>query len=462
MIRTPDPLTTNAEAEPERPFLVLPDESVNYGDLYGTVVKVAAVLAKDGIAKSDRVALYGLSAVDMIVGILALWRLEAVACPLSDRLTTEQVKEYHRLLGITRTLDEIPAADGPIVPVSGDGWALDSDATIMLTSGSTGRPRAALHTLGAHYYSASGSAQNIALEALDRWLLALPLYHVGGLAILVRCLMAGASIAIPDEDWSLSQAITEMRPTHLSLVPTQLHRLLQDETVIPYLKSARAILVGGGPLDASLAEKAARLDLSMATSYGLTEMASQVCTTPTGAAGNWQTAGKVLPYREMMIAADDELLVRGECLFRRLIDESGPVVDAIDSDGWYHTGDCGHFDTDDNLVVSGRIDNMFVSGGENIHPEQIEAALGRIDGVEQAVVVAVPDEEFGARPVAFVRGQSKDLLDLKRLRAALEVDGQLERFKFPVSVWELPEEHTRAMKPDRATLVELAVRLLEQ
>ncbi|MBD3331886.1 AMP-binding protein, partial [candidate division GN15 bacterium] len=395
MIRTPDPLTTNAEAEPERPFLVLPDQSITYGDLYGTVAKLAAVLGMDGVKESDRVALQGLSPRDTIECILALWRLKAVACPLSDKLTPGQTGEYNRWLGVSRTLREIPLADGSVLPVTGDGWSLDREATVMLTSGTTGRPRAALHTLGAHYYSASGSAQNIALESLDRWLLALPLYHVGGLAILVRCLVAGASIAVPAADWTLSETVAEMRPTHLSLVPTQLYRLLQDDTVLPYLKSARAILVGGGPLSASLVAQAKDLNLRMATSYGLTEMASQVCTTSLGATEQWHTAGRVLPYRELMIADDGEILVRGECLFRRLIDESGPVIDAIDSDGWYHTGDCGHFDTDDNLVVSGRIDNMFVSGGENIHPEQIEAALGRIDGVEQAVVVSMPDKEFG-------------------------------------------------------------------
>ena len=204
----------------------------------------------------------------------------------------------------------------------------------------------------------------------------------------------------------------------------------------------------------ALVDEALSRNLPLHTSYGLTEMASQVTTTPPGASGKQlRTAGRALPHREVRVSGDGEILVRGRTLFAGYVQDKA-VSPTLDAEGWFHTGDLGGFDEEGYLRVTGRLDNLFVSGGENIQPEEIEAALVRVAGVEEAVVVPVPDPEFGERPVAFVRSTG-GVAD-----AARALEPLLPRFKIPKSFhsW----EGTGGMKPDRVALKERARRLHEK
>jgi len=332
--------------------------------------------------------------------------------------------------------------------------ALDLPATIVFTSGSAGEAKAVLHTFGNHYFSAVGSKTNIDLAPGDRWLHSLPIYHVGGLSILFRCLLAGAAVALPEPDASPGDGLAGA--THVSLVSTQLLRLLREESLDP--GELKAILLGGGPVPVSLVDRqAAARGLPIHTSYGLTEMASQVTATPPGASREaLRTSGRLLPRRELSISDSGEILVKGETLFAGYVEND--IVDRpLDLDGWFHTGDLGELDAAGYLRVRGRKDNLFISGGENIQPEEIEEALRRIGGVEEAVVVPVPDAEFAARPVAFVRTTGVEPEDLAR---ALEP--ALPRFKIPAAFHGWPEEAgSGGMKLDRAFFRERARRLYQ-
>jgi len=279
----------------------------------------------------------------------------------------------------------------------------------------------------------------------------LPLYHVGGLSILFRCLLARATVALPEPGAPLAEAIASLSATHVSLVSTQLSRLSREGADLGGLE---AVLLGGGPIQASLVDEAFARRLPVHTSYGLTEMASQVTTTPRGASLKvLRTAGRVLPNREVSISKEGEILVRGETLFAGYVE--GEELDRpLDADGWFHTRDLGELDEDGYLRVRGRMDNLFISGGENIQPEEIEEALCRLEGIDEAVVVPVPDEEFGARPVAFVRMDDGELRDLER-----KLEPVLPRFKIPISFHPRPEEARAGMKADRAALGERARRL---
>jgi O-succinylbenzoic acid--CoA ligase len=138
--------------------------------------------------------------------------------------------------------------------------------------------------------------------------------------------------------------------------------------------------------------------------------------------------------------------------------EGDTVRPVVDDEGWFHTGDLGSLDNDGYLIVHGRRDTMFISGGENIHPEAIEAVLSVADGVERAVVVGVPDEEFGHRPVAFVAMADGRDRDAERL--ADHVTTVLPRFMIPARFHPWPESLGQwGVKPDRTALTELAVRL---
>ncbi len=446
-----------------------PAGATTYGELEGRVAGAAEQLLREGCRPGDRVALRLEKDERYVVLLLAVLRAGCVACPISTRVPLDGVAHLLRIAGCSALVSghDLPPAVTDLLPVLGPERVLkplpararaagprtvpqDRPATVVFTSGSTGAPKAALHTFGNHFYSALGSGANIPLGPGDRWLHSLPLYHVGGLSIIFRCLLAGAAIVFPEPEASFGGAIVRGGATHVSLVATQLRRLLSENASI---ETVRAILLGGGPVPETLVDEALDRRLPIHTSYGLTEMSSQVTTTPPGATKEEvHTSGRTLPHREVAIAGDGEILVRGRTLFAGYLGPDG-VNTQLDVAGWFHTKDLGELDDAGRLIVTGRRDNQFVSGGENIQPEEIEAALCRIGGVEQAVVVPVPDDEFGERPVAFVRAPTG--LPARGLEKALEP--LLPRFKIPATFHDWPEPNgPEGMKVNRAAFRELA------
>lgn len=466
MMGIPCPLRVAALATPDAPAILGPNATFTYADLDRRVSATAGKLAEDGCGPGMRVALYLEKDERYVVLLLALLRAGCVACPVSTRVPVEGVASLLRVAACSAVISdqELPALDGEGLTMLRTGLLLreapssypepadirpDLPATIIFTSGSTGTPKAALHTFGNHYYSALGSAANIPFAPGDRWLHSLPLYHVGGLSIVFRCLLAGAAMVMPEPGIPLGEAIVRTGATHVSLVATQLRRLLSGNAPPGTLK---AVLMGGGPVPVSLVDEAIGRGLPIHTSYGLTEMTSQVTTTPPGASREMlYTSGRTLPHREVSVAEDGEILVRGDTLFAGYVEGDG-VNRQLGADGWFHTKDLGELDPEGYLRVTGRRDNQFISGGENVQPEEIEAVLCRVEGVEEAVVVSVPDEEFGERPVAFVRAPDGIPVGLtKRLQP------MLPRFKIPVTFHEWPEfAGLEGMKPDRAAFRELA------
>jgi o-succinylbenzoate---CoA ligase len=474
--QVPCPLRTAAEDSPDAPAIVSADGTlITYCELDRRVTAVAINLDELGLGAGARVGLYLPKDERYIVLLLALLRAGCVACPLSTRtprlgVATLLQRAACRALISEKDLPEAAHAGVPKLhpkalfesissvddrPRSSDPLhlLLDRHATVVFTSGSTGTPKGTLHTFGNHYFSARGSNANIALEPQDRWLHSLPLYHVGGLSILFRCLLAGASVALPEPAAPLGEAIARSRATHVSLVSTQLLRLLREEGFDP--SGLKAILLGGGPTPGYLLEEALARKPPIHTSYGLTEMASQVTATPPAASRETlRTSGRPLPHRELSISDDGEILVRGETLFAGYV-EGEAIELPIDADGWFHTKDLGELDAGGYLRVRGRKDNLFISGGENVQPEEIEEALCFLEGVEEAVVVPIPDPEFGFRPAAFVR-TTGGVVESRDLARALEP--VLARFKIPVAFYGWPEG-IEGMKVDRAALTECARRL---
>ncbi|RMI27497.1 MAG: o-succinylbenzoate--CoA ligase [Calditrichaeota bacterium] len=455
------------------PFLITPQATIAYGELIPRIHTLSRYLEQAGISPKAPVALWGNNSPLYLITLLALWKIGAVAAPLSTRFPEARLPRLLGHIGSRQclVLPGVPL-DSPFpgiqtLPLPPDLFPsppstslpeidipLSHDATIIFTSGSTGMPKAALHTLANHYYSALGSNRNIPFGPGDRWLLALPLYHVGGLAILFRALVGGGAVALPEPEMPLHEAIERLKVTHLSLVATQLYRLLAEERGRQALSRLKALLVGGSAIPPALIREAIAAGVPLHTTYGCTEMASQVTTTPPGAPPEaLMTSGKVLPYRELKLAPDGEILVRGQTRFRGYI-EKGKLVQPFDEEGWYATGDIGRLDARGYLTVPGRKDHMFISGGENIHPEEIERALAEIPGVEQAVVVAVEHPEFGHRPVAFIRMAAGKPLSPTDLRTTLT--RQLPRFKIPDRFFPWPEHHPPGIKPDREFLRKLA------
>lgn len=460
------PVAQGARAFPDRVALLAPERVVTYAELNAFVEGVARSLFAKDVVPGARVGIYAKNQWRYIVTLMGILRAGLVACPVSTRwpmprvqdalaniqavcVLTDQPRDSiwaHLAYGLGTVAQEaaIPSETRPFVP--------GQDATIVFTSGSSGKPKAALHTIGNHYYSALGARENMMLEASDRWLLSLPLYHVGGLAIVFRCLWAGATVVVPQANMPLGQVLQAYSITHISLVATQLLRLLNEPVTI--LDSVKAMLLGGSTIPGGLLTEAYKRGLPVHTTYGLTEMASQVTTTPPNAsATHLATSGRTLKHRALRVARDGEIEVKGPVRFKGYV--SGDTIhQPFDANGWFATRDIGWLDDEGYLHVTGRKDNQFISGGENIQPEAIEQALVQVPHIDRAVVVPVPDNEFGERPVAFIQMRLPNV-DTETLRQTLEQT--LPRFMVPVAFYPWPTEQDTDMKISRAFFQERAL-----
>ncbi len=390
-----------------------------------------------GIKPQERIAVCDDNSVEYVIFLLALWQIKAVAVPVSPRWPEKtrtsyaakvNSKHFFRSADIKRAV----CFDARQQLEAGKLQDLDKDQelTIVATSGSSGEAKAVLHTWSNHYYNAKGSNEIIPLKEGDRWLLSLPLYHVSGLGIMVRCLLAGAGVVI-NSDEDLSMAMERGKVTHVSLVATQLQRLVADQKNHGLLRLLKCILLGGSAIAPALIEESLELGLNIYLSYGLTETASQMATGKVDAVD--KPCVKTLPYRELSISPDGEILVRGEVLFKGYV--NGAKLHLPLKDGWFATNDIGRLEHG-YLAVTGRRDSMFISGGENIHPEEIEKALLGIKGIAQAMVVPRDDKEFGARPIAFIQFQGTALEDEYVIRCLAQ---ELPRFKIPVAFLPWPQ-----------------------
>ena len=471
-----DLIDRGARRWPEAVALASRHTAWTYRDLHHAVEATGRRLQDVGIGAETRVALHAARTPATIVATWALWRIGAVVVPLNrrwpvpaalraargartvtwladddgvvDAARDAEEEAGHRLDAVVDQGNEgvvDPAAPPPLPPAR--------SATIVFTSGTTGAPKGVLHTWRNHVASAAGSNTNIPVSPGDRWLLSLPLYHVGGLAILVRCALGGGTVVVPSDDASLSDTLADRRVTHASLVATQLRRLLEADAEHP--SSMRALLVGGGPVPFDLLEAAHARGWPLHTTYGCTEMASQVTTTPPGATlDTLLTAGRILPHRRLRIANDGEILVAGATLCRGYADGER-LDDPRNANGWYPTGDLGRLDAQGRLRVEGRKDHMFVSGGENVQPEFIEETLHAHPDVAAAVVVPVADDEFGHRPVAFVRTTGAPVSpDALRTHCR----STLPAFMVPDHIVPMPDDVTASIKVDRRALQERARR----
>lgn len=465
--------------------LFTPERSWERPTVAEQVGAVVSWLKTQDLRPGQVVALLAQPGPEYICCLLALWQLEALVLPLNPRLPKTQLDNLLKQAGAAYCLTDQPellpeavkVLDWPqqsrLAQQGGDSASLDfvpqTPCSLILTSGSSGQPKLALQRFGHHFASAESLFRRFPLQAQDCWLLALPLFHVGGLAIVIRAGLAGARIAIPEPDQSLSQALIALQPSHLSLVATQLQRLLLNPEALRALQTAKFILLGGSAIPQTLLEEASWLGLRVHTSYGSTETCSLVSCTPAQAdLGCLLSSGLPLPGHELRISSQGEIQIKSPAVFAGYFSSqaspeqiyAGSIFEAdyqleqpLSPDGWLQTKDRGQFNPEGMLQVMGRLDNLFISGGENIQPEEIEAALLSLPGIQQAMVVAVSDSEFGQRPAAFIEAQDWQPQSWQQALRLL-----LTGFKLPQAYYRWPQGQT-GLKPSRKLLQAEAERL---
>ena len=284
----------------------------------------------------------------------------------------------------------LPAIQHPLTDV----------ALIIATSGSEGKPHAVL--LGNDQLDAAAANSNtvLPLSPGDLWLNCLPLYHIGGQSILWRCARAGATVLLADGFTAdlLAADLAAQPVTHISLVPAMLARLLDLGAKPP--ASLRVALIGGAALSRTLYDRATAAGWPLYPSYGMSETAAQFATFDP-AEGTWHEGlvGRPMPGHDIRIGADGRLQVRGPQVMRSYLDGSG-----IDADGWLTTGDLANIDAAGRMTILGRADDMLISGGRNVHPQEVESCLAACPGVLDVAVTGRPDPVWGDLIVALVVG----------------------------------------------------------
>lgn len=444
----PDWIAHRAAAMPRRTALVIGKSDWTFAELDSEVTMMAKKLAALGVNAGDRVAALLHNSIEMAVLPHAVLRLGATLVPLNLRLSEhelawqlgdakprllivdEQSRERsmsatkeHPAIRIVSTEEQREPEKHSIESlrrVKESHAALRSEHSadavlaIIYTSGTTGRPKGAMLTVSNFWWSAIGSALNLGTLADDKWLACMPLFHVGGLSILLRSAIYGIAVVVHDgfDEAAVNAAIDNDGVTIVSVVAVMLERMLDQRGDVAYPHSLRCLLVGGGPAPTSLLERCEAISVPVVQTYGLTETCSQVATlSPVDAYTRHGSAGRALYPNEIRIGAghgnaqsgdEGEILVRGPVVMAGYAGQPEATSRAI-VDGWLRTGDIGRLDEDGYLYVLDRRDDLIVTGGENVYPAEVEAVLSSHPAIAEAGVIGVADATWGQRVVAIAR-----------------------------------------------------------
>jgi O-succinylbenzoic acid--CoA ligase len=469
----PDWLARCAGSAPGRMAARCGDETWTFAELDRQASRLARQMASAGVRAGDRVAVLCGNSLVFVALVHALARLGAVLAPLNLRLTAPelawQIDDVRAAWLVSdpahsETAAQIAKSNASMrcavlaAEVSDDAISIlalpesdvalrdriDLSATqaIMYTSGTTGRPKGAIVTFGMQWWNAVGSALNLGHRDDDRWLAVLPFFHIGGLAILWRSVIGSVGVVIHErfDPTAANDSLANDGITLVSVVAVMLQRML-DEREGPLASTLRCALLGGGPAPLPLLQACAQRGIPVVQTYGLTESCSQAFTlAPADALRKLGSAGRpLLPvqariWHDSGLAAPGvagEIRLKGPTITPGYFDRPEETAQALQN-GWLATGDIGYLDDEGYLYVLDRRSDLIVSGGENVYPAEIEAALLEHPAVVEAGVCGIEDATWGQVPVAIVRlqpGQAAAPGDLATFLAE-----RLARHKLPRSI----------------------------
>ena len=459
----PDWLDVAARSHPDKRALTFAGQRWTFVDLRNSVAATASVLAEARAEGAGRIGILAANRPGVVFAMHAATRLSVPFVPLNWRQTPDEVAWQLRDAGITvlvvddqraavmhtawarlavtivpiDELERLPSPSGS--PSRAPGIDLAREAAVIYTSGTSGRPKGARITYGNLWFSAIASALHLGLDPQDVWLAAMPLFHVGGLAILFRSVI-GATPVVLHERFEPNSALAAIDDgaTLVSVVPAMLQRMLEARSNSPWPPSLRRVLLGGSAAPPRLIEECVRRGIPVAPTYGLTETTSQVATLlPDQTVQRRSSSGLPLPLTEVRVINENgvappddvgEIEVRGPTVFAGSIGDDAVPGHHL-AEGWFRTGDAGYLDRAGYLYVVDRRDDLIVSGGENIYPAEIERVLREHPSVLDVGVIGVADATWGSRPLAAVvwRGSR----DRARLDLLQHCQQRLPGYKIP-------------------------------
>ncbi len=469
-----------------------------YADLNASAERWARVLLSLGVRRGDRVATLTGNRVEIVGLFFGATRIGAVLVPLNWRLSVAELarviddaapalivgEDRHRSLGEAATKAaesavqwlELDREAAPLLAASdavgGVAWVSsepEAPAMLLYTSGSTGKPKGAILPHRQIYYNAVATTVGWQIGSNDVAIVANPLFHTGGWHVFSTPLWhRGGTIVLFDQfdATAFLDAIAEERVTLAFGVPTQIVMMTQSASWGRELPSLRFLISGGAPCPEALGERVRAAGLRFRQGYGLTECGPNCfAITDEEAVRRPGAVGWPSPFLEMRLVTEGagngeqgtetanpgELLLRGPQMFGGYFNDPIRTAEAIDADGWLHTGDLATRDADGAYRICGRKKDMFISGGENVFPGEVEAALSECPGIGEAVVVGVPDEKWGEVGRAFVLRRSGEELTAEQVIA--HARQRLAAYKVPKSVVVLDElPRLGSGKADRAAL----------
>lgn len=314
----------------------------------------------------------------------------------------------------------------------------------FFTSGTTSKPKIVPLKRRQILSASEASAHNFKPDPNHFWLLCLPLNHIGGISIILRSVIYGSAIYQLGEfhEEMIKEFLSENhRFQSASLVPTMLKRLL-DDSLFKTHREFKSILLGGGPISESLLKKSAERGIPIVSSYGMTETCAQIIANPLLAPSGMYTplksVGKPFPPNEMQIRAENgrvlgknqsgALWLKGPQVFDGYYDKE-ENTQRFDKDGWFNTGDYGHINGFGHLFIESRRTDLIITGGENVNPNEVEEAMQKLPSIKEAIVIGIPDEEWGQKITAVVTLKNGKTPELSEIREQLK--GSLTDFKLP-------------------------------
>lgn len=395
-----------SEAAPHAIAVVEGDRAYTYLELARRVAGAQRALRRGALEVGTRLALVLRPDLASVVAASAAIEEGLVPCLLHPRWPAPaRAALVEQARAVDGPRPEALAAEPPSSEPPPRGARPDTgDLALFFTSGSTGSPKGVRLSRRAFEASAAASAAHLGWDSRDRWLLDLPLAHIGGFSILTRARLARMTVVLrepaagPFSPEVFVRTVAGREVTLASLVPTMLHRIVEAGLRPP--ATLRAVLLGGAPAAADLLRRAADLGWPALVTYGLTEACSQVTARPLGTPPDpSEGSGPPLAGIDVRIAAPDargvgRIQIRGATLFTGYIPPF-EADGALTADGFFETGDLGRVDERGRLFVEGRVADLIISGGENVSPLRVEEALRACPGVEDAVVYGIPDPVWG-------------------------------------------------------------------
>ncbi len=441
-------LRDRARTTPARVAIDYEGRLVTYAELEESACAFAAGFADAGLRRGDRVATLTGNSPDHVAVLFACAKAGLMLLPLSWRLSPVELRyqlddaqpalflaedEYAALAEATgRSFERLacPAGAGRDLSAAGD----DDGLFLVYTSGTTGKPKGAVLTHANTFWTNLSFDLGSGVHEDDVVLQVLPQFHVGGWNVqALLAWMKGARVVLERqfEPARTLRLIEEKRVTTLMGVPPIYLFLAQEPGFAGAdLSSLERAVVGGAPMPEPLLETWAARGAAVIQGYGLTEAAPNVlCLPPEDAVRRIGFAGRPYPFVEVRLSAEEELQVRGPNVFAGYWRNPEATAEAFTGDGWLRTGDVAECDEEGFYRIKGRLKDMYISGGENVYPAEVEAVLHEHSAVRDAAVVGVSDERWGEVGLAFVVADGVEEPELIAWCAE-----RLARFKVPTSV----------------------------